>query len=61
MQFLQATGVESPAKHVLPESLNPERILADERGGTVFQCVLRSAFADSGDPRVGVNTDDVCS
>ena len=59
MQLLEASGVEGPAKHVLPESVNPARVLADERGGTVFQCVPRSAFADSCNTRIGVNTDNV--
>jgi hypothetical protein len=61
MQFLEARGVEGPAKHVLPESLNPAGVLADERGGAVFQRVLRSTFADSRNAGIGVNTDDVCS
>lgn len=47
MHLLVAGGEEGPTKHILPVGLNPARVLADERGGTVFDGVLRAAFADS--------------
>ena len=46
------------AIHVLPQTLDVERILADEPPGARLQRVARPAFADAGDIGVGLDGDD---
>ena len=46
------------AIHVLPQTLDVERVLADEPPGARLQRVARAAFADAGDIGVGLDRDD---
>src|SRR6185295_20325443 len=55
VRLLAARRVEPRDVHFLPDRFGVERVLADERTGALLERVLRAAFADAGDPGVGLD------
>ena len=53
MRLLAARWIEPRDEHLLPDRFDLERVLADERAGTLFERVLRTAFADARETHVG--------
>ena len=58
VDFFAAGRIEEGARHVLPETLDVLRVLADEAAGALLERVAGSALADSGDAGVGFDSDD---
>ena len=58
MQPFASGRIVEGAVHVLPQSFDVERVLADEPPGAWLQRVARPAFADAGDVGVGLDGDD---
>ena len=58
VDLLPARRIEPGDVHLLPERLDLERVLADQRPGALFQRVLGAAFADARDADVGLHRDD---
>ena len=55
VNLLASRRVEPGNIHLLPDGLNLERILPNQRPGALRQRVRRTAFANAGDPRVGLH------
>ena len=55
--FLAARRIEKRTRHILPETFDVLRILADEASRALIQGVGKSTFPDAGNPRVGFNRD----
>ena len=55
VRLLAPRRIEPGDEHLLPDRLDAERILADERAGALLERVFRSALADAGDPDVGLD------
>ena len=47
--------IEEGARHILPQPLDVVRVLADQPAGALLQHVLGAAFADAGDPGLGLH------
>src|SRR4051812_28980041 len=47
MRFFAAGRIKPRDVHLLPYGFDVEGIFADERAGTLFECVARAAFADA--------------
>ena len=58
MRFFPARRVEPGDEHLLPDRLDLEWVFADERARALLERVLRAAFADPGDPHVGLDSAD---
>ena len=55
MRLFAARRIEPRDVHLLPDGLDAEGILADERAGALFERVPRAAFADACDPGIGLH------
>ena len=58
VSLLTPRRVEPRDVHLLPDRLDLERVLADERARALLQRVLRPAFTDPRDPHVGLDRAD---
>src|SRR5690606_27204242 len=55
MEFFPSRGIKHSPIYILPEMLNPERILPNHHLGTLLDHVLGSAFTDPDDSPIGFN------
>ena len=58
VDLLAARRIEPGDVHLLPDGLDPERVLSDQRSGALFQRVFRAAFANARDAGVGLHGHD---
>ena len=47
--------IKERPRHVLPQPFDMLRVLPDQPPGTLFQCIGKTAFANTGDSRVGLD------
>ena len=59
MQLFTPRGVEAAAIDELPQMIDTRRIVADQHLGALGDGVARAAFADTGDPLISFDGDDV--
>ena len=55
VRLLAPRRIEPGDEHLLPDRLDLEGILADQRAGALLERVLRAALADAGDAEVGLD------
>ena len=58
VRLLTARRIEPGDVGLLPDRLDPERVLADQRAGALLERVLGAALADAGDADVGLDRHD---
>ena len=58
--LLAARRIEPGDVRLLPDRLDPERVLADQRPGALLERVLGAALADAGDADVGLDRAPPC-
>ena len=59
VQLFTSRGVEVAAEHHLPKVIGAKRVFADQHRGALLDGIFGAAFADSRNPLIGFNGDNV--